>query len=51
MRTAIFLGLTAIADAINKDWMSKDTAQVGAVILLVMMCMDIVDFFRSKTNK
>lgn len=44
MRTAIFLGLTAIADAIRYDWVSKDMAGILAVIFLVMMFMDVMEF-------
>jgi phosphate starvation-inducible membrane PsiE len=45
MRTAIFLGLTAIADAIRKDWLTdKDVITFGAIILIVIMTMDIWEF-------
>ena len=45
MRTAIFLGLTAIADAIRKDWLTdKDVITFGAITLIVMMTMDIWEF-------
>lgn len=53
MRTAIFLGLTAIADAIRKDWLiDKDVITFTSIILVVMMIMDIFEFFKKmKTNK
>ncbi len=52
MRTAIFLGLTAIADAIRKDWMPKDKSIVAfvSIALVVMMFMDVAEFFK-KMNK
>jgi hypothetical protein len=42
MRTAIFLGLTAIADAIRKDWLEDSTVGIAAIALLIMM--DIAEF-------
>lgn len=50
MRTAIFLGLTAIADAINKDWLKHEAVRTGAIILLIMMLMDILDFIKNQFN-
>lgn len=48
MRTAIFLGLTAIADAIRKDWMPTDIDTISflAIVLMVMMAMDIAEFIK-----
>jgi len=52
MRTAIFLGLTAVADAIRKDWMPKDNEIVAFVSILfaAMIVMDVAEFIK-KMNK
>jgi len=45
MRTAIFLGLTAIADAIREGWLiDKDAIKFVAIILIVMIVMDVWEF-------
>lgn len=53
MRTAIFLGLTAIADAIRKDWIGTDQNLIRfmAIILIVMMGMDIAEFIKNMAKK
>lgn len=52
MRTAIFLGLTAIADAIRKDWLTdKDAINFAAIVLIIMMVMDIAEFIKKMRSK
>ena len=52
MRTAIFLGLTAIADAIRKDWLTdKGIIIFAAIVLMVMMAMDIAEFIKKMRSK
>lgn len=52
MRTAIFLGLMAIADAINKDWITnEDTMKFLAIVAVIMIIMDIVEFIKKMQNK
>lgn len=52
MRTAIFLGLTAIADAIRPDWLTDKTViAFAAVILVIMICMDIAEFIKKMQSK
>ena len=53
MRTAIFLGLTAIADAIRHDWLSKDERIIAfaSIALIAMMLMDIGDFIKNMSKK
>ena len=47
MRTSIFLGLTAIADAIRKDWLiDKDVITFAAVCLICMIFMDVAEFIK-----
>ena len=50
MRTAIFLGLTAIADAINKDWLKPEAGTMMLIIILSMMLMDVLDFIKNQFN-
>jgi hypothetical protein len=52
MRTAIFLGLTSIADAIRKDWLTdQGVISFAAIALCVMIGMDVVEFInRIKTK-
>ena len=52
MRTAIFLGLTAIADAIRKDCLTdKDTITFAAIVLMIMIFMDIAEFINKMRSK
>ena len=52
MRTAIFLGLTALADAIRKDWLTdKDTITFAAIALMIMIFMDIAEFIKKMSSK
>lgn len=44
MRTIIYVGLLAIADAINKDWQQGQFITVYATILIIACAMDITDF-------
>jgi hypothetical protein len=46
MRTVIYVGLLAIADAINKDWQQGQFIEVYATILVCAIFMDIYDFVR-----
>ena len=52
MRTAIFLGLTAIADAIRKDWLTdKDVTTFLAIATIIMIGMDIAEFIKKMRSK
>lgn len=51
MRTAIFLGLTAIADAIRYDWLRTELAGTIGIIFVILMLMDIFDFIENHFNK
>ena len=44
MRTVTFLGLTAIADAIRKDWMPDSVVNFAIIILICAIFMDIIEF-------
>ena len=46
MRTVIYLGLIAIADAINKDWFAKETVTFMVIILFIALFMDIAEFLK-----
>jgi hypothetical protein len=48
MRTVIYVGLLAIADAINKDWHQGQFIEVYAIIFIVAIAMDITEFVRGK---
>ena len=51
MRTAVYLGLIYIGDAIRKPSYvvtGNDVVAVMAIALLVFAVMDAVDFFRNK---
>ena len=52
MRTAIFLGLTAVADATREDWMPKDKAIVAfiSIAFVVMMFMDVAEFIKKMSK-
>ena len=47
MRTVILLGLSAIADAIDKDWIGEN-AGIYAIVFIASAIMDVFDFFRDK---
>ncbi len=51
MRTVIYVGLLAIADAINKDWSGGQYESVYGSILIIAMIMDIVDFLRGRNKR
>lgn len=52
MRTSVFLGLTAIADAIRIDWFRDDvTIAFLSCALLSFIIMDIAEFFTGLKNK
>lgn len=52
MRTAIFLGLTAIADAIRKDWLGdKDVISFVVILVVIMMFMDVIEFILKVSKK
>ena len=52
MRTAIFLGLTTIADAIRKDWLiDKDVIIFLAIATIIMIVMDIAEFIKKMSSK
>lgn len=47
MRTAIFLGLTSIASAIRKDWLTNENSIAFlAVALIIMIFMDVMEFIK-----
>ena len=46
MRTVIYVGLLAIADAMNKDWQQGQYIGVYATIFVCAIFMDIYDFVR-----
>lgn len=48
MRTVIYVGLLAIAGAINKDWQQEQYIGVYATIFICAVFMDIYDFVRRK---
>lgn len=53
MRTAIILGLNLIALAIARSngidsLLSEDAGAFYALVVIVLMVMDVVDFFRGK---
>ena len=47
MRTVIYVGLLAVADAINKDWAGKYIG-IYAAILVGAILMDVYEFVRGK---
>jgi hypothetical protein len=51
MRTVIYVGLLAIADAINKDWQQGQYIAVYATILIAAIVMDIIDFVRGRNER
>lgn len=48
MRTAIYLGLLAIADAINVDWLTRDSVIVYGCVLAGVIFLDINDFIKNR---
>jgi hypothetical protein len=50
MRTAIFLGLTSVADAIRKDWLGQDIVGFAACLVILFLCMDISEFIKKITK-
>jgi len=48
MRTAIFVGLLAIASAIGKQtgWTAGESAAFFATLVIIFIIYDTVDFFR-----
>jgi len=54
MRTAISLGLTAIADSIRKDWLvnaDHDVVMFASTVLVFMILMDIAEFIKKMHSK
>ncbi len=52
MRTVILLGLTAIASAINDEWITdSSTIKFMAIVLLVAIFMDVTDFLNGCIRK
>lgn len=52
MRTAIFLGLLYIASAIDKDCLgSGESIEFIAVLILIMMFMDVLEFIKKMSSK
>ena len=51
MRTVIYVGLLAIADAINKDWQQGQYIAVYSTILIAAILMDIVEFVRGRNER
>ena len=52
MRTTVFLSSWAIADAINKDWVSKNETVITfvSIILISFFIMDILEFFHNMSK-
>jgi len=46
MRTAIIFGAYAIADAIRIHEVVKEAAPYYGTVVIVLMTMDIIDFFK-----
>lgn len=52
MRTAIFLGLLSIADAIRENWLSSQgVTEFLAILTVAMIIMDISEFIKKMTTK
>lgn len=51
MRTVIFLGLLAIADAIREDWLTEEGIPLAGWVLVGAIVMDVVDFLRHRKNE
>lgn len=51
MRTAIFFGAVMIACAINDEEYSPAVVQFVGWTIIIMMCMDIADFFKELFKK
>ena len=52
MRTAIFLGLQYIATAIDKDCFgSGESIKFIALLILIMMSMDVIEFIKKLSSK
>ena len=51
MRTVTYIGLLAIADAVNKDWQQKQFIDVYAVIFIIACTMDVIDFLRGRNER
>lgn len=47
MRTVIFLGLGAIADAINNNWLHPGMVGFMAIVLIGAIVMDITEFVKN----
>lgn len=52
MRTAIFIGLTAIADAINKNWFpeteyAKATISIAFIAFIIMDALEFIKKMRA----
>ena len=45
MRTVIYIGLTAIAFAINPEWLGEAPVKFFSTILMFAIIMDIWEFF------
>ena len=52
MRTAVFLSSWAIADAINKDWVSKNENVIAfyCIIMVSFIIMDLLEFFHNMSK-
>lgn len=46
MRTVIYIGLLAIAFAINPEWVGEASKQFFSTLLAFAIAMDIIDFLR-----
>jgi hypothetical protein len=48
MRTVTYVGLLAIADAINSDWANEKHIALYAFIFIFAAIMDLTDFIKCK---
>jgi len=51
MRTAIICGFIILADSVNPDFSkgyNKETVTFIGILVLIMIVMDVSDFFRNK---
>ena len=51
MRTVTYVGLLAIADAINKDWQQGQFIAAYSIIFGIAISMDIADFVRKRNER
>ena len=44
MRTVIFLGFIAVANAINKEWLFEEDMAIYGFVFICSVIMDLIDF-------